>query len=248
MAEQLAELIRSALAMLGDFFAARAEEEFSLFTSVITLAAITLTALAAVYEARKRDLDFFGALVIAVVASVGGGTLRDLLLARYPLFWVSNPVYLVTIFIVAVIAVLVIAQGEQAPKALNRFVVPMRQAMRSDQLPGWVIIVDALGLGLWAYLGAAFALQAGAAWLVAPVFGVMTASFGGVIRDVFFAQVPTILRRGQLYSTSALIGSFVYVGMTALGLPNGANFIVCVIVTFLIRIASVRFNILSFQV
>ncbi len=248
MLEQLLTLVRSMLTMLGDALPQLAAQSIALYQSIITWAAITLSALAAVYEARKHELDFFGALVIAVVVSVGGGTLRDLLLARYPLFWVSNPVYLVTVFVVAVIAVLIIARGEQAPKILTPFVVPVRQVMRSDHLPGWVIVVDALGLGLWAYLGASFALEAGAAWLVAPVFGVMTASFGGVIRDVFFAQVPTIFRRGQLYSTSALIGSFIYVGMNALGLPSTVSFLTCVLVTFLIRIASVRFNILSFQV
>jgi uncharacterized membrane protein YeiH len=109
----------------------------------------------------------------------------------------------------------------------------------------WVIVVDALGLGLWAYLGTAFALEAGASAIVAPVFGVMTASFGGVIRDVFFAQVPSIFRRGQLYSTSAAIGSIVYVILFSLGASVAIGFMACVGITFLVRMAAVRFNILS---
>ncbi len=79
---------------------------------VIQWTAILLAALAGAYEARRRELDFFGALVIAFVVSVGGGTLRDVLLARYPLFWVENPVYVVGVFAVTLVGVLVMTRGE----------------------------------------------------------------------------------------------------------------------------------------
>jgi uncharacterized membrane protein YeiH len=213
--------------------------------SVIQWTAILLAALAGAYEARRRDLDFFGTLVIAFVVSVGGGTLRDVLLARYPLFWVKDPVYAISVFCVTVVGVLVMTPREQASPTLNQLVKPVQRAMRSDHIPMWVIVIDALGLGLFAYLGTNFALQAGASPFVAPVFGVMTASFGGVIRDVFFAQTPSIFKRGQLYSTSAAIGSIIYVGLISIGTDATASFILCVAVTFLIRMASVWFDIRS---
>lgn len=222
-----------------------ATQTLHIYQSVITWAAIILSALAGVFEARRRDLDFFGSLVIAFVVSVGGGTLRDLLLGRYPLFWVTNPVYVGTVLAVAAIGTLIIVRGDRADPRLQPILNPVRRAMRSDQMPGWVVVVDALGLGLWAFLGASIALEYGASWIVAPAFGVMTASFGGVIRDVFFAQTPSIFRRGQLYSTSAAVGSIVYVLLVALGASPSANFVVCVGVTFLVRMASVRFNIMS---
>lgn len=183
--------------------------------------------------------------MIAFVVSVGGGTLRDLLLARYPLFWVTSPVYLVTALVGAGVGMLLIARGEKQVPVIEPLVNPMRHAMRSDQMPLWVVVVDALGLGLWAYLGTAFAFQSGASLIVAPVFGVMTASFGGVLRDVFFAQAPSIFKRGQLYSTSAAIGSIVYVVLFAFGVNTSVSFVLCVGVTFLVRMASVRYNILS---
>lgn len=245
MLEQFVEFLNWAFSLLNATFGDKASETISLFENVVQRTAIVLSALAGVYEARRRELDFFGALVIAFVVSVGGGTLRDVLLGRYPLFWVTSPVYLVTVFIIAVIGVFVIAQCERAHAVLTPIVDPVRRVMRSDQMPGWVTVVNALGLGLWAYLGAVLALQSGASWLVAPVFGVMTASFGGVIRDVLFAQMPTIFKRGQLYSTSAAIGSIAYVGVNALGIAATASFIICVATTFLVRMASVRFNILS---
>jgi len=220
-----------------------ATDALAFLQSAIQWTAILLAALAGAYEARRRDLDFFGTLVIAFVVSVG--LLRDVLLARYPLFWVKDPVYAISVFCVMVVGVLVMTPREQTSPTLNQLVKPVERAMRSDHIPMWVIVIDALGLGLFAYLGTNFALQAGASPFVAPVFGVMTASFGGVIRDVFFAQTPSIFKRGQLYSTSAGIGSIIYVGLVSIGAKATASFILCVAVTFLIRMASVWFDIRS---
>jgi uncharacterized membrane protein YeiH len=245
MPEQFYEFLKYVFTSFGTVVADKVPETLSFFQSTVQWTAIILGALAGVYEARRRDLDFFGSLVIAFVVSVGGGTLRDMMLARFPLFWVVSPVYLVTVLIVVIVGTLIITQGEKASPLLQPIVKPMQHAMRSDRMPMWVIVVDALGLGLWAYLGAAFALQAGASWIVAPVFGVMTASFGGVIRDVFFAQVPSIFKRGQLYATCAAVGSIFYVVLNFLGVDTTINFIACVAVTFTMRMVVVRYNIVS---
>ncbi len=242
--EQLNEYLNLLFSAYGTV-AEHVPDTIRTFQSTVQWTAIALSALAGVAEARRRDLDFFGALVIAFTVSVGGGTVRDILLARYPLFWVAQPIYAFTVLVVAAFAALIILRGGKKVPLIEPLVNPMRHAMRSDELPIWVIVVDALGLGLWAYLGAAFALQAGASLFVAPVFGVITASFGGVIRDVFFAQVPSIFRRGQLYSTSAAIGAVVYVALFAFHVDSTVSFILCVLVTFLVRMASVRYNIVS---
>lgn len=245
MTEQFTEFLGILFSGFGTAFAERVPDTIGLYQSAIQWIAIALAALAGVYEARRRELDYFGSLVIAVVVSVGGGTLRDILLARYPLFWVVSPIYLVTVVTVATIGALIISRGDKAVPVIEPLVNPVRRAMRSDQMPTWVIVVDAAALGLWAYLGTTFALQVGASAIVAPVFGVMTASFGGVIRDVFFAQTPSIFKRGQLYATSAAIGSIVYVLLALSGVNTSLNFILCVGVTFLVCMISVRFNIQS---
>jgi uncharacterized membrane protein YeiH len=244
MEEQLKELLRLLFSSFGTTFLQSAPETIQVFQNTVQWAAIVLTALAGVSEARRRELDFFGTLVIAFVVSVGGGTVRDLFLARYPLFWVTSPLYLITVVLVAIIGMLILSRGEHAG-LLRPLLNPVQQAMRSDQVPSWVIVVDAMGLGLWAYLGTAYALQAGASGIVAPVFGVITASFGGILRDVLFAQTPSIFKRSQLYATSAAIGSVLYVVLFSLGASVTIGFILCVGVTFLVRMASVRFNILS---
>jgi uncharacterized membrane protein YeiH len=244
MEEQLKELLRLIFSSYGTSFLVNAPETVQIFQSVVQWAAIVLTALAGVTEARRRDLDFFGTLAIAFIVSVGGGTVRDLLLARSPLFWVTSPVYLITVALVATIGTFIITRGDKAGM-LQPIVSPVQRVLRSDQIPGWVIVVDALGLGLWAYLGAAYALQVGASAIVAPVFGVVTASFGGVLRDIIFAQTSTIFKRSQLYSISAAIGSIAYVILYSLDANATLSFSVCVAVTFIVRMASVRFNIRS---
>jgi uncharacterized membrane protein YeiH len=220
-------------------------ETFNLVVSMIQWAAIGVSALAGVYEARRRDLDYFGAMVIATVVSVGGGTVRDLLLGRTPLFWIVNPIYLVTVFLVSLVALIGIAPEDKTPKLVNPLISPVRHLIRYDGMPRWVVVLDALALGLWAYLGTFFALAVGASPLVAPVLGVITASFGGVIRDVFFAQVPSMFRRGQLYTICAALGSVVYVILALLGVSELVSFLACVAVTFVSRMVAVRFNITS---
>lgn len=79
-----------------------------LFQTVIQWIAIILSASTGVYDARKNGMDYFGALVIAVIVAVGGGTIRDLLLDRYPLFWLADPIYLISIFIVGIIGIILI--------------------------------------------------------------------------------------------------------------------------------------------
>ncbi len=107
------------------------------------------------------------------------------------------------------------------------------------------ITIDSLALGLWAYLGTVYSLQMGAPPVVAPIMGIITASFGGVLRDVFFARVPQTFMPGQLYATAAAAGAVVYVVLWQLGFGDTIGFLACFALTFLIRMASIRFNILS---
>ncbi len=217
----------------------------NVFVNVVQWSAIILSALVGVYEARRRELDFTGALVVACAVSFGGGTLRDMMLGRTPLFWITSPIYFVTVLIVALFGHFVVSHGERARGLTAAVISPVWNVLRSDHMPFWLIALDALALGLWAYLGASIALTHGSAWLVAPVLGVMTASFGGVLRDIFFAQVPTVFKRGQLYAICAFWGSVAYVAVYALTREVVAAFVLCVLVTFLMRMAAVKFNIVT---
>ena len=219
------------------------EDSVQLFENVVQWSAILLSALSGTYAARKFGMDYFGALVIAFVISVGGGTIRDLLLGRFPIFWLDNPVYLVTVMIVSIVGMFVQRGARKGERLAEHVAKPMEKII-SEGSPLF-LVVDSLALGLWAYLGALYALIGGVPPILAPVLGVITAIFGGELRDVFFARVPQQFLPGRFYATAAAVGAVVYVIMYSLGLGGPAGLLACIGVTFAIRIASVKFDITS---
>lgn len=143
---------------------------------------------------RRHDIVTFG--FFAAVTGVGGGTLRDLLMGA-PVFWVDQPAYLVSC-LAAGLAVWVFGPG--------RF----RQRL--------LIWLDALGLSAYAVMGAAKALAFGLPPLTAVVMGVMTATVGGIVRDVL-AHQPSVLLRREIYVTAALLGAALMVALDWVGAP-----------------------------
>lgn len=141
---------------------------------------------------RKHDIVTFG--FFAAVTGVGGGTLRDLLIGA-PVVWVLQPAYL-AICLAAAAAVWVFGAGRFRLRLL--------------------IWLDALGMAAYAVAGAAKAGALGVAPLPAIVMGVLTATFGGIIRDVL-AEEPSVLLRREVYVTAALIGASAYVALGLLG-------------------------------
>lgn len=149
---------------------------------------------------RKHDIVTFG--FFAAITGVGGGTLRDLLIGA-PVFWVKRPEY-VAICLGAAVAIWLFGWGR-----------------RGERLLLWL---DALGMAAYAVLGAMKALSLGVPPFSAALMGVLTACFGGVLRDVL-AEEPSVLLRRELYVTPALAGAAVFVALTVLGLayaPAGA--------------------------
>jgi uncharacterized membrane protein YeiH len=158
-------------------------------------AVFVFAATGALAAAEKRhDIVTFG--FFAAITGVGGGTLRDLLIGA-PVFWVQRPEYLIT-SLAAAIAVWVLGP--------HRF---------RERLLIWL---DALGLSAYAVVGAAKALEVGVGPIPAIVMGVLTATIGGVIRDVI-AQHPSVLLRREIYVTAALAGASVFVILQQFGLP-----------------------------
>jgi uncharacterized membrane protein YeiH len=153
-------------------------------------------ALAAV---RKR-LDLLGIVVIAMVTAIGGGTTRDLLLDR-AVFWTTQPRYLYVILGSALITVF----------WTRRFRPPDRA----------LATADALGLALFAISGAQIAERVGLPGIVCVIMGTITGVAGGMIRDVLTAQIPMVIRRGQIYATAAIAGIVAYLVLrSAFGLAE----------------------------
>ena len=219
-----------------------------LFQSVVQWIAIILSATTGVYDARRHGLDYFGALVIAAIVAVGGGTIRDLLLGRYPLFWLQDPIYLISIFIVGVIGIILIPITKPDPRSKRSsstgFFQPLFSLMFGTS--GSFALIDSFALGIWAYLGTLYALTSGIPPLIAPIMGIITASFGGVLRDILFAKIPELFRPSQFYAIASCAGACMYVIAWVLNLPYPSGFIACMGVTVLVRMTSIRYNITSF--
>jgi uncharacterized membrane protein YeiH len=168
---------------------------------VLDLCGVAVFAISGVASARRAGLDLFGILVIAVITAIGGGTLRDLLLGRQPVFWVEDAAYLAVIG-GTVAAALVYARWWSPPSQL-------------------LVVADTGGLALFTVGGTQLALAQGVGWHAAIVMGMLTGCAGGMLRDVLCGQVPYVLRR-EVYATAALAGAGLYIVLLRLGSPEQA--------------------------
>ena len=183
------------------------------------LAGVAVFAASGVLAARDRDLDLLGVIVVAAITAIGGGTLRDLLLDRHPIFWVTDTWYLVVIIVSALLTVAYV-RVRPPPSAT-------------------ILVADALGLALFALAGAQMAEAAQCPPLIVVLMGTMTGVTGGVLRDVITAQVPLILRR-EIYATAAIVGIATYLALQAFGMPRAVAFWVGMIVVVALRLLAIR--------
>lgn len=193
--------------------------------NTIEILAILASAYSGIIEAKRNGFDFVGVFTVALVTAFGGGTLRDILLDRRPFYWIQNWEFLIYIFILSAIAL-----------ALLRF-------NKDFSSRATLMVIDALGLGLFCASGVGLALAAKVPFFPAVLIGVITATFGGVLRDILCMQVPQLFQpTTPLYATCAFIGAWVYIAMYSLGSIRPLGLITCIVVTFFLRILAVRFN------
>ncbi|BBI99489.1 membrane protein [Ferrigenium kumadai] len=189
---------------------------------LLDLCAVAVCAITATLEARRRELDLFGVVVIAVISGIGGGTVRDLLLGRLPVYWVHDPIYVV-VGMVAGTLTFFLSRRIRLPK--NFFLVP-----------------DAIGLALFTVIGTSVALQLGVPWLIAALMGVITGVFGGVIRDILCNEVPLIFRT-DIYATASLAGALLLIALDDYGMGHNLAILFAMICTVAIRLAAIRWHI-----
>ncbi|HET9679582.1 MAG TPA: trimeric intracellular cation channel family protein [Gammaproteobacteria bacterium] len=182
------------------------------------LAGVAVFAVSGALVAGRKSLDIFGVFIIAVVTAIGGGTLRDLLLDRHPLFWVEDPTYLLVISIAAFATMITVRVSR-----------PPRQVL---------LVADALGLAVFCILGVRIAVAAGTGPLIAVLMGTMSGVAGGMLRDVLCGEVPLILRR-DLYATAALAGASVYLLLHSLQLASPLAGIIGMLIVVGLRLAAI---------
>jgi uncharacterized membrane protein YeiH len=186
---------------------------------VLDLLGVAVFAASGVLAAGRKNMDLLGVAVIAMVTALGGGTLRDLLLDRHPLTWIADVSYLWTSLAAA--AATIVWVRVQAP--------PDRS----------LLVADALGLAFFAIGGTEIAQDAGQSGIVAVLMGTMTGAAGGVVRDVLCAEVPLLLRSGQLYASAAIAGTALYLGLEGAGFARSTASVVGMAAVVALRLAAI---------
>ena len=188
---------------------------------ILDLMGVAVFAVSGVLAARDRELDLLGVIVVAAMTAIGGGTLRDLLLDRHPIFWITDVTYLLVIIAAALVTV-----------AYVPYRSPPFMSLR---------IADAFGLGLFALSGARYAEASQLSPLLVVLMGTMTGVTGGVLRDVVTARIPLILQR-EIYASAAIAGVTAYLLLQAVGVEQSTAFVGGVIVVVALRLAALRWD------
>lgn len=179
---------------------------------------VLIFALTGALVASRAQLDPVGFVFMAALTAVGGGTLRDLLLGRGTVFWVAQPAYVL------------LAAGA----ALVVFWAAHLIESRYD----WLVWLDSVALAVAVAAGAGVAMEGGFGAVITVIMGVVTGTFGGLMRDVVGNEVPLILKQGELYLTAAFGGALTAALLVALGLPQGLALIAGAAVVWILRAGS----------
>lgn len=187
----------------------------------IGLFGIAVFAVSGSLEAARKEMDILGFLLIGCVTGLGGGTLRDLLLGATPVYWVQRP-EMVMICLVASVATYFLA-----PLLASRYRA--------------LVWMDAIGLATFCITGTAIALAQGVSPLIAVCMGVMSATFGGIIRDVLCSE-SLILSSRELYVTTAVAGATAYLLLRLANAEESVSILAAFSVGFGLRAAAILFG------
>lgn len=181
-------------------------------------------ALSGLIEAARKKLDIVGMAMVSGLAAFGGGTLRDILLDRRPFFWVENEIWVWILILICIGALLFIRA---------RHLEPTERAMQ------WP---DAIGLGAFTAGGTQLALTAGVPAVISVIMGVLTAIFGGVLRDIVVNEIPKAFSDHIPYAVIAFTGGWVVVGLNLLNVDAFVAVAVGAIFTIVLRVLALLFG------
>lgn len=196
--------------------------DFTAAVNIMGLAAVAVFSVSGALDAARHKMDILGFMLIGTATGIGGGTLRDVLLGNVPVFWIREPVWIVVCLVAA---------------AVTYFVAP-----RLASLTRALVWMDAIGIALFAVTGTKIALDFGAPALIAVCMGVMTASFGGIARDVLCGSNLTLMNE-ELYITTTLAGALVYLILSLSDLPENYDLIGGFLVAFILRALAIQYRI-----
>ncbi len=190
--------------------------------ALLDYASVLVFALTGALAASRAQLDIIGFGFLAALTAVGGGTLRDLLLDRNPVFWIAHPENIAIAALAAVLIFFTAHLFESRAKLL--------------------LWLDALALGVAVAAGVGVAMALGHGWPVVIIMGMITGTFGGLMRDVVANEVPMVLRQGELYVSAAFGGAIVAVISAMFTSAPLVIFGATVLSTFVLRAGSIAFG------
>ena len=171
---------------------------------------------------KKMYQDIFGVSFTAFITATGGGTLRDIILGVHPLAWVADESYLIAIFVAVLLVVIFKGYIKKIPKTL--------------------FFLDTLGVALYTILGVQKALSYDVNPIAAVLLGMVSAVFGGVLRDTLINEIPLIFKK-EIYATACLAGAFLFVLLNYLEVDSNISFFAGIFLIIIIRVISVRYKI-----
>lgn len=191
------------------------------FLQLIDILGTFSFAVSGAFFAMEKKLDPFGVLILSFVTAIGGGTLRDIMIGNLPVGWLRNETATIVIFVGAIGSMFF----SQWLKKLNIT----------------LFLFDALGLGLFTIIGIQKGMELNFSVGVCVALGTITASFGGVIRDVLLNNVPLVFRK-EIYALASIIGGLIYYLLTKTALNDDAAKIMCILLIFGIRLLAVKYK------
>ena len=189
--------------------------------SVLDYIGVFAFSISGILAASEKQLDLFGGIIIAFVTALGGGTLRDVLL-NTDISWMQDNSYIY------------VATGGAF------FAVVFKKAMR--RIRKTLFLFDTIGIALFTILGLQKALAAESTLTVAAILAVISATFGGVIRDILCNDIPLIFRK-EIYATACILGGIAYFFIKELPIEGNFVFIISGLVVIVIRLLAVKFKI-----
>ncbi|RYG03202.1 MAG: trimeric intracellular cation channel family protein [Chitinophagaceae bacterium] len=190
-------------------------------TEVIEVLGTVSFAISGTFAAVQKRLDPFGVLIIAFVTSIGGGTVRDLLLGDTPVAWMRDVNYCLLILITSILTLFFKHQ-------IKKFKVTL-------------FLFDSLGLGLFTLVGVQKGIVFGLEPGICVALGTITGCFGGVIRDTLLNTIPLIFRK-EIYATACIAGGILYFGLLSFDLAADIAKIIVIVFIVTLRILVVRYK------
>ncbi|MBS9775034.1 MAG: trimeric intracellular cation channel family protein [Tenacibaculum sp.] len=171
--------------------------------------------------AMRRRLDPFGVFIIGFVTAVGGGTIRDILLGNQPVMWMQQTIYVFISLFSIVLAILFRNHLKYINRSLSLF--------------------DTIGIGIFTIIGTKTGINHHLSAIICVALGTITATFGGVVRDILCSRVPIIFKK-EIYATACIFGGIVFIILYRLGVSTDFSYIFTILTVVIIRLIAVKYK------